>query len=159
MDAKGDAPAALAAKQPAKKGMRMRVAELDADGNVVMVDKLIGEGTQGSLDDYRSKDNRVNPDGAGEAVAPTTVLAAASAGDLDTLRALLKDGGDSNQVEFYTTVFRNLAGPHHPPWHLQFSTESASPSFQRCICPGLKPRRTCQPRIGECIDLLSLSTP
>jgi hypothetical protein len=108
MDAKGDAPAALAAKQPAKKGMRMRVAELDADGNVVMVDKLIGEGTQGSLDDYRSKDNRVNPDGAGEAVAPTTVLAAASAGDLDTLRALLKDGGDSNQVEFYTTVFRNL---------------------------------------------------
>jgi ankyrin repeat protein len=82
------------------KGMSCWVAEMQ-EGKVVMVQKALGEGTRGSLDDFRSSDNRVNP-GAQSAdvrTAPTTVVAAAAAGDVDTLRQrLAEEGSDPNQA-------------------------------------------------------------
>ena len=77
-------------------GMSCFVAELDTNGKVVMVEKVIGDATQGGLDDYRaqSKDIRLS----GTAVAASTVLAASSDGDLNSLRKFLEDGGDPNQA-------------------------------------------------------------
>ena len=87
------------AQRPATKGMSCFVAERDSNGNVQMVEKEIGSASRGGLDDYRaqSKDSRVNPGGGG-GLAPTTVLAAASAGDLGALRAFLDAGGDVEQA-------------------------------------------------------------